>query len=335
MGWWPWSSKSTNDGDPFRDLDPSLRDFLAKESPLKYNPPPTPKPPSSTQDGSTTSPEQPSPDASQSLFSDGRYAHIWKNYRPQGEIDSEFKNDQDRLNDVLDAYKARKSLIGRAALENCTGEQIALFDCYAHGTWAERSTLCRTQSKAFERCYVMQARFLKALGYLSNPSRPAAVEEEIQMHADTLYHRMLAEERAVAAAKAANEPVPIFPSLFPSAQKPLAATAPSAASVPPFSKQPQQQQQEDQERRTPETDVAELLAQLKPDARKAFEKRWKDKPVGEQAVEARALAAELKATMGTGKQVQDMMLETKRGREERRAQGTASMGDTISGWFGW
>ncbi|KAL9037841.1 MAG: hypothetical protein Q9214_005521, partial [Letrouitia sp. 1 TL-2023] len=97
----------------------------------------------------------------------------------------------------------------------------------------------------------------------------------------------------------------------------------------------QQQQDQDQGSRTPEADVAALLAQLKPDARNAFEKRWKDKPVGEQAVEARALAAELKATMGTGKQVQDMMLESKRGREERRAKGTASIGDTISGWFGW
>ncbi|KAL9034986.1 MAG: hypothetical protein Q9214_006796 [Letrouitia sp. 1 TL-2023] len=158
MGWWPWSSKSTNDGDPFRDLDPSLRDFLAKESPLKYNAPPTPKPPPSTQnEPTTTSTDQSSPAPSQSLFPDGRYAHLWKNYRAQGEIDAEFKNDQERLNDVLDAYKARKSLIGRAALENCTGEQIALFDCYAHGTWTERSTLCRTKSKAFERCYEMQA----------------------------------------------------------------------------------------------------------------------------------------------------------------------------------
>ncbi|KAI4160133.1 MAG: hypothetical protein LQ342_005991 [Letrouitia transgressa] len=372
MGWWPWSSKSTNDGDPFRDLDPSLRDFLAKESPLKYNPPPTPKPPPSTHnEPTTTPPDQSSPALSQSLFPDGRYAHLWKNYRAKGEIDAEFKNDQDRLNDVLDAYKARKSLIGRAALENCTGEQIALFDCYARGTWTERSTLCRTKSKAFERCYEMQAvwslhlpkpqpstqpqssnkqltwkqilnlqRFLKALGYLSNPSRPAAIEEEIQMHADTLYHRMLAEERAVAAAKTAGESIPSFPSLFPS-QKPATIGSP-AAPVPPFSQQPRQQpqpqpqqQQQDQEPGTPEADIAALLAQLKPEARKGFEKRWKDKPVAEQAVEARALAAELKATMGTGKQVQDMMLETKRGREERRAKGTASIGDTISGWFGW
>jgi len=69
MGWF-WGSSSSGDGnksqDPLRGLDPSLRDFLAKESPVKYSssdppPPPAPKPiptPTSSSSRNPAAPEE-------------------------------------------------------------------------------------------------------------------------------------------------------------------------------------------------------------------------------------------------------------------------------------
>ncbi|KAL2050698.1 hypothetical protein ABVK25_009085 [Lepraria finkii] len=218
MGWF-WnksSSQNPTDTDPLRDLDPSLRDFLSKESPVKYKPAPTPPPSPSTQTTTTSSspPVNSTSDTPQkspeSLYQDGRFAHLWSTYRPLAVIENETKSDQERLSDVLEGYKERKAQIGRAAVENCVEEQIRLNDCYEHGSWRDRIMMCRTESKAFERCYIMQSRFLKALGYLSTYDRPSEIDESIQMHADTLYHRMLAQEKATDEAKAAGQPAPTF-----------------------------------------------------------------------------------------------------------------------------
>ena len=172
---WPLGS-SKNDAssksDPLRDLDPSLRDFLEKESPVKYKPseaPPQPSPPSLPSPQSSP-PPQPSPASQpptgksenavppQSLYQDGRYANIWATYRPLGEIEAENKTDQEKLLDVIDGYKERRANIGRAALENCAMEQLALNDCFGSGGGLkDRFTMCRTQNKSLERCYVMNA----------------------------------------------------------------------------------------------------------------------------------------------------------------------------------
>ena len=62
--------------------------------------------------------------------------------------------------------------------------------------------MCRGPNRQFLRCYTMQARFLKALGYLSLQSAVDGKEEErIQMHADRLYHEMIAREQAAEVAK--------------------------------------------------------------------------------------------------------------------------------------
>lgn len=165
MGWWSslWGSDVTDD--PLRKLDPKLREYLEKESPIKYGSSPQAQPPSvhqSTVPSTVTAAATNSDDSSQSAvpkesqFQDGRYAHLWKTYRPLAEIEAETKSDQEKIMDVLEGYKERKSQIGRAALENCALEQVDWRSCMNSPTMAERLTMCREQVKKFERCYTMQ-----------------------------------------------------------------------------------------------------------------------------------------------------------------------------------
>lgn len=178
MGWFGGlfgGGDATTGGDPLAKLDPKLREFLAKESPLKYQ---------STADEQRHQEEQREQAEAQaqaqaqaaaleqwqsqqngtgpavpkeSLFQDGRYADLWKTYRPLAAIENDTKTDHERLMDVLDAYKERKAMIGRAALENCALEQIEWNDCVKHGPLSSRMTYCHAEMKKFERCYNVQS----------------------------------------------------------------------------------------------------------------------------------------------------------------------------------
>jgi hypothetical protein len=172
MGWF-WGYSDSKDGnksqDPLRDLEPDLRDFLAKESPVKYGssnpaaapetmPAPTPSHASKPaapdhRSEANTGPKVPL----QSLFKDGRYAHLWKTYQSQAETEAAGKSDQEKINDVLEGYKYRKAEIGRAALENCALEQWQVNECFRNGGWASRLTMCRAENRELERCYLMQS----------------------------------------------------------------------------------------------------------------------------------------------------------------------------------
>jgi hypothetical protein len=174
MGWWDslWASNTSAD-DPLRKLDPKLREFLEKESPVKYSSGKTnsrsqtsptithhttDSTSSATRDeaahGNEKSGEPVAPPESQ--FQDGRYAHLWKTYRPLAEIEAETKTDHEKLMDVLEAYKERKARIGRAALENCALEQVDWRSCMANPSFSQRMTMCRDQVKKFEKCYMTQ-----------------------------------------------------------------------------------------------------------------------------------------------------------------------------------
>ena len=172
MGWLWGSGNDRGSGssksDPLKDLDPSLRDFLEKESPVKYKtaqaPPASasPTPPAqyfdlSTQTLSSVGKAAASEAPPQSLFPDGRYAHIWSTYKPLSDIENATKSDQEKLLDVLNGFKERKAQIGRAAVENCSEEQWAVSDCFRSGGWKARMTMCRAENRQFERCYNMQS----------------------------------------------------------------------------------------------------------------------------------------------------------------------------------
>ncbi|KAL9102659.1 MAG: hypothetical protein Q9163_002212 [Psora crenata] len=327
MGW-PWSataaSSGSGDGDPFRDLDPSLRDFLEKESPRKYKPAPAPPPlppegkasqqPSASQTKNGDAPESRVP--SESLFPDGRYAHLWKTYRPLSAVENETKSDQEKLLDVLEGYKTRKAQIGRAAVENCVEEQMSVRDCYENGSVSSRMMLCRGENRAFERCYVMQSRFLKALGYLNSYDRPESVDEQIQMRADTLYHRMLAQERAVEEAKAAGRPIPEFRSILSPDQRPLPTTTPTEASAGDI----------------PQLSPATIRA-LTPEAAAALRERMKPLDAFGREAEERSTMAELQAAADASRRLNKVNDERRRKAKADRRGHDEEGNDT--GWFEW
>ena len=175
-------------------------------------------------------------------------------------------------------------------------------------------------------------RFLKALGYLSTYSRPESVDEAIQMHADTLYHRMLAREAAVEEAKAAGLPEPKFAPILSSASKPATATPvpnddnSNAASLPAPAAVVVSSSKDDLPLLMPETQTL-----LSPASQASLKERLKSMTPTERELEERAVIMEAKTARETGKQVTDIIGQ----RKKRREDGTATAGDTISGWFGW
>jgi hypothetical protein len=160
MGWWPSIFGGGNQpSDPIKELDPKLREFLEKESPVKY-----PKPAlndTAQQHGARTAAVRPEPSRptipSESLYQDGRYAHLWKNYRPKAEVDAEVATDHEKLMGVLEGYRARKEVISTVAMENCAEQQEEWINCMKHGKWEDQVQMCRHQVRRFERCFTMQS----------------------------------------------------------------------------------------------------------------------------------------------------------------------------------
>ncbi|KAI0443208.1 hypothetical protein F4803DRAFT_550309 [Xylaria telfairii] len=309
MGWWDslWAS-STSADDPLRKLDPKLREFLEKESPVKYNnsgaaqsPTPENKPsePTIQTPGAAESSGKPAVPR-ESQFQDGRYAHLWKSYRPLAEIEAETKSDHEKLMDVLEGYKDRKAQIGRAALENCALEQVDWRACMSNPSWSDRMTLCRTQIKKFERCYMTQTRLLKALGYLSTLDRNPQVEEDIQMHADALFHRMLKQEAEIDAAKKEGRPPPIFAPLVPRPM--INAAAPDQ----------------------------ELTLEQQETLRARLEKVAEE----DRAAEEEAIKAEMRAKAEIASRVQGLWQQQELERQIRKQKGEETMWDRVAGAFG-
>ncbi|KAI1656890.1 hypothetical protein F4813DRAFT_362177 [Daldinia decipiens] len=305
MGWWDslWTSSSNND--PLRKLDPKLREFLERESPVKYNTAQATQPRAKEEQAAPTITEVEEQQRNapvvpkESQFQDGRYAHLWKTYRPLAEIEAETKSDHEKLMDVLEGYKERKSQIGKAALENCALEQVDWRQCMSNPTMTERMTMCRDQIRKFEKCYMTQTRLLKALGYLSTLDRSPEAEEEIQMHADTLYHRMLSQEAEITAAREEGRPIPRFPPIIP---------------------RPEQQQQQPVEELTQEQQET-LRTRLKKVAEE------------DRAAEEEAVRAEFRVKAEVASRVQGLWKQQEQERQARKARGEETLWDKVTGTF--
>ena len=347
MGWF-WDSEPSKDStgstsDAYSKLDPALKDFLDKESPLKQDEEPRvprsrDRPPTSPDGAPTTYRSQIGIDLSgvdqnaqsqantptvptESLFQDGRYAHLWKSYRSQSEIDVASKTDQDKLADVVDAYKDRKAAIGRAALENCVMEQMEEKDCYRHGGFMKTMTMCRAENRAFNRCYTMQSRFLKALGYLSNHHATEEDEERIQMHADRLYHEMLEREKAADEAKKEGKEAPTFQPLI---QHDVTTKALGEQGA--YAKARQRAQAEG---------LSTSLSAYAPEKQKEIKERLEGMSEAQREVELQLIAAETRAQLEYTEQIRERMEEERAHRAGRRERGKESVGDTVKRWWGW
>lgn len=164
MGWF-WSDSKAKD-DPTKKLDPGLREYLQQETPDKYTPAAAPSPdptpplpePTKAESSQHTAAEESKPAVPRaSLFPDGRYAHLWKDYQTPTEVENSTKRPGER---VVDQFNKRKDFLNRAAVENCAEEQEILTHCFKLGSlqnriWA-RVTLCSAENRAFARCYTMQ-----------------------------------------------------------------------------------------------------------------------------------------------------------------------------------
>jgi hypothetical protein len=332
MGWL-WTSGSNGSTD---NLDPSLQDFLKKEAPTGPKPtlPSAPKkspeaadpsPTSTSTSTSTPTSAQTEPEKPvvppQSQFQDGRYAHLWKNYTPQNILDDRGKNEQDKLRDLVEAYNDRKAGIGRIAMENCAIEYMEQFECFRKPkTWTALGTLCNAESRKFNRCYDIQSKFLKALGYLTMEERSVEEDERIQMHADKMYQHLLQQEAEIEKAEKEGRPRPKFESLLSNQNISRAmGNTSSPAQTPPL---------------TPEVE-ADIWSKIKPEARKEYEKKLAELPPEQQEVERMAVLGELRAQTGISKTVEETFVEERIQRMKRRESGQATIGDQIKYWWGW
>ncbi|KAL5338399.1 hypothetical protein BJX70DRAFT_366940 [Aspergillus crustosus] len=212
---WFWSS-SNGDDDPVKKLDPKLRKYLENEAPDKYVPASS-SPPVVEEKPAPAGPTLPQEDdsapsvPSKSLYPDGRYAHLWKTYKPPVEETGPGIGTQK----VIEERRERGALVKRAVYENCAMENEILTMCYKKpDTWTQTLTQCDKENRTFNRCWATQGKFLNALGYATSEVWDTEKEEQIQLHADKLYHEMLDYEKKVEEAREADRPPPPLTSLF-------------------------------------------------------------------------------------------------------------------------
>ena len=137
---------------------------------------------------------------------------------------------------------------------------------------------------------------------------------------------MLAQEAAIEEAKATGLPTPTFAPIL-SPEKPV-----STSQVP---QQPATLTSSAAEAGDAEEGEVELSATtkalLRPESQGKLLKRLKELPPSEREVEERSVQMEARASQEIGERVR----QVEEGRKRRREEGNASIGDTISGWFGW
>lgn len=150
------------------------------------------------------------------------------------------------------------------------------------------------------------------------------------MHADTLYHRMLAQEKAVEAAKAAGQPEPTFaPILGPDtprapSQSAAATTASTSHSTTTTAST------------TPQKDALPPLSPttqslLSTGAQQKLRERLKGMSPYEREAEERSVQMEARNAGDIATRIKEVEAE----RAKRREEGNGTAADTVAGWFGW
>ncbi|KAI9376721.1 hypothetical protein BJX61DRAFT_488993 [Aspergillus egyptiacus] len=267
MGWF-WGSSDNED--PVKKIDPGLRQYLENETPKEYVPgsQSIAEQVKAAQSGhhvqnDSAAPSESSqpPVPSASLYPDGRYAHLWKTYKPS--VEKEVTPAQ-----MVADNKVRRNTVRNAALENCALENEAMFrgvlsdDASASEKLYSKMTMSSDVRRQFSRCYETQYKFLQALGYASSVEWNEQREERIQMHADKLYHDMLDYEKRVEEARAVGQEPPPLKSLFnPKAEAQSAVNDSDKLVIPGVEKLPENfQPSKDLEKLTPHERELEVRA---------------------------------------------------------------------------
>lgn len=338
MGWFPWSKD-----DPLSEIDPSLRRFIEQQNKSRSSqaPPPAPylQPQPSSQDATESqtswrsylglsteksdyvaqrhaspsrtaqSPTEDTAVPAESLYQDGRYAHLWKNYRPNAAIEEAGKSDQEKLSDVVAGYRDRQAQVKRAALENCANEQMAVHSCFRTGTLSQRMTMCSSENRELQRCILSQTRFLKALGYMGLQQRGGDELDAIQMHADGLWQKQKSQERAVEEAREKGAPLPEFARIDAPSDEPAGSASGSVFKKGPipFESLPQ--------------DVQKRLA----------EKRFKDLEGFELEMAKREVESEIATQSQLVQSLESRYKQEHEDRMTRREEGRERWSDKIKG----
>lgn len=134
------------------------------------------------------------------------------------------------------------------------------------------------------------------MGYGSVLGRPAEVDEDIQMHADLLFQRVVQHETAVEKAKADGTTIPVFDPVVPKAK---------VNTVQP-------------------TEEVE----------KKWRKHLDGLPEDERAAEEAALRADLQAKTEVAQTMKGLWDEKKKEREDRQAKGQGTLTDSLAAIFG-
>lgn len=130
------------------------------------------------------------------------------------------------------------------------------------------------------------------------PGRSQDLEEDIQLHADTLYQRMIAHEELAAKAREEGREVPRFEIIPP----------PVAAKTAPAPNEDMQKMWKEQVEKLPEED---------------------------RAAEEAALRADYHAKLETAEKLRDIRQQEDAERRKRMEEGKATFGDHFWGMLGW
>ena len=159
------------------------------------------------------------------------------------------------------------------------------------------------------------------------------------MHSDTLYQRMLEQEKAVEEAKEAGLPIPTFPSIVPDTRSPPLLKPPMPSSTPSSSPLPLADESAAQTDSRPGDESQKLGKKreftLTEAARADLRKKVKDQPQIVKDLAERSVQAEAEADIQTQDRLHEIMSSRERKRKERREKGEATWRDRISGWLGW
>ena len=157
------------------------------------------------------------------------------------------------------------------------------------------------------------------------------------MHADSLFHKMVEQERAIAEAKAKGEPLPTMPTVFDPAKEmapaiPWPEDEPRPAAMTNQNTSTPQHQQKQEEEVDPYPHLPKMGAEMKAKMRPEKYKEWRESLKGmsplEVEVEERAKLREAQDTTATFFQYQDAQEENRR----RAHEGTARR-DAFGEWL--
>lgn len=259
-----------------------------------------------------------------SLYPDGRYAHLWRTYQSPSSLFTSDPTTQarDDVSAAIATFRARKSDVGAAALGNCIMERLAEDECFSSGTLMRKLGGCRPESRAFSRCFELQARLLRGLGYMSHQPglQGDEVRERMRMRADEIWTEVRRREGEVERAKQEGMVEPVFPPLRHLGRE--------------WIKKTEEQKEVEARRWDRETEEA-VLGRFNEAMQAALRERIKGLPAHERELEVKLELAEAESHLEYGKLVADYYRVEAEERRARKAQGQSTLGDWLKGFGNW